>query len=64
MSWLNRIRSTASRAASNVLYRTRRLASSITPESVQRRVTNFGNWLTSRIGSEKIVEHVRANYPP
>ena len=71
MSWFNRTRSTASRAASNVLYGTRRLASSVIPELVQRRVTEFGNWLTGRVGPDqtpqflnKIVEHVRANYPP
>ena len=43
MSWLNRFRITASRAASNVLSGARRLASSIIPESVQRRLTDFGN---------------------
>ena len=71
MSWLNRIRSTASRTATNVLSGARRLASSVIPESVQRRVTDFGNWLTGRIGPEQtsqvlneIVEHVRTNYPP
>ena len=71
MSWLNRIRSTASRAASNVLSGARRLALSVIPEPVQRRVTDFGNWLTGRVGPEQtpqvlneIVEHVRTNYPP
>ena len=71
MSWLNRIRRTASRAASNVLSGARRLALSVIPEPVQRRVTNFGNWLTGRVGPEQtpqvldeIVEHVRMNYPP
>ena len=71
MSWLNRIRSTASRAASNVLSGARRLASNVIPESVQRRVTDFGNWITGYVGSEQIsrvlneiVEHVRTNYPP
>ena len=71
MSWLNRIRSTASRAASNVLSGVRRLASSAIPEPVQRRVTDFVNYLTGRIGPEQttqvlneIVEHVRTNYPP
>ena len=74
MSWFNRIRSTASRAASNVLSGARRLASSVIPESVQsctqRRVTDFGNWLTGHVGPEQtsqvlneIVEHVRTNYP-
>ena len=53
MSWINRIRRTASRAASNVLSRARRLASTIIPESVQRRVTNFGNWLTGHVGPEQ-----------
>ena len=70
MNWLNRIRSTGSRTASNVLSGARRLASSIIPESVQRRVTDFGNWLTGRVGSDQtpqvlneIVEHVRTNHP-
>ena len=70
MSWLNRIRSTASRAASKVLSGVRRLASNVIPESIQRRVTDFGNWITGYIGSEQIsrvlneiVEHVRTNYP-
>ena len=71
MSWLDRIRSTASTAASNVLSGARRLALSVIPEPEQRRVTNFGNWLTGRVGLEQtarvlneIVEHVRENYPP
>ena len=70
MSWINRIRSTASRAASNVLSKTRRLVSNVIPESVQRRVTDFGNCLTGHLGPEQtsqvlneIVEHVRTNYP-
>ena len=70
MSWLHRIRSTASRAASNVLSGARRLASTVIPESVQRRVTDFSNWLTGQVGPEQtsqvlneIVEHVRTNYP-
>ena len=53
MSWLNRFKTTASRAASNVLPGTRRLASSITPESVQRRLTDFGNWITGYVGPEQ-----------
>ena len=71
MSWLNTIRSTASRAASNVLSGARRLVSSVIPEPVQRKVTDFGNWLTGRVWPEQtpqvlneIVEHVRTNYPP
>ena len=74
MSWFNRIRSTASRTASNELSGARRLASSVIPESVQsvqRRVTDFGNWLTGYVRPgqtpqvlNEIVEHVRANYPP
>ena len=71
MSWINKIRSTASRAASNVLSGARRLTSTIIPESVQRRVTNLGNWLTGHVGPEQtsrvlneIVEHVKTNYPP
>ena len=70
-SWLDRIRSTASRAASNVLSGARRLALSVIPEPVQRRVTDFSNWLTDCVGPEQtpqvlneIVEHVRMNYPP
>ena len=71
MSWFNRIRSATSRLASNALSGARRLASNIIPESVQRRITDFGNWLTDRVGPEQtpqvlneIVEHVRRNYPP
>ena len=71
MSWINRIRSIASIAASNVLSRARRLASTVIPESVQRSVTDFGNWLTGHVGPEQtsrvlneIVEHVSTNYPP
>ena len=67
MSWLNKIRN----IASNVLSGVRRVASNIIPESVQRRVNDFGNWLTDRVGPEQtsqvlneIVEHVRTNYPP
>ena len=71
MSWLNRIRSATSRLASNALSGAWRLASNIIPESVQRRITDFGSWLTDRVGPDQIpqvlneiVEHVRANYPP
>ena len=71
MSWLNRIRSTASSLASNVLSGARQLALNIIPQSVQRRVTDFGNWITGYVGPEQtpqvldeIVEHVRTNYPP
>ena len=71
MSLLNRIRSTASSLASNVLPGARQLALNIIPESVQRRVTDFSNWLTGYVGPEQtpqvldeIVEHVRTNYPP
>ena len=56
MSWLNRITSTASRAASNFVSGARRLASSVIPEPVQRRVTDFGNWLTGRVGPEQMNE--------
>ena len=63
MSWFNRL-------TSNVLSGARRLASNIT-ESVRRRVTDFGNWITGYVGPEQtprvlreIVEHVRSNYPP
>ena len=38
---------------------------------MQRSITDFGNWLTGRVGPDQttqvlneIVEHVRANYPP
>ena len=71
MSWLNRIRSATSRLASNALSGARRLASNIIPEPVQRRITDFGNWLADRVGPDQIpqvlneiVEHVRTNYPP
>ena len=57
MSWLNRIRSTArstaSRTASNVLSGARQLASSVIPESVKRKVIDFGNWLTGHTGPDK-----------
>ena len=71
MSWFNRIRSATSRLASNALSGARRLASNIIPESVQRSITDFGNWLTGHVGPDQtpqvlneIVEHVRTNYPP
>ena len=71
MSWFNRIRSATSRLASNALSGARRLASNIIPEPVQRRITDFGNWLADRVGPDQtpqvlneIVEHVRTNYPP
>ena len=71
MSWFNRTRSATSRLASNALSGAWRLASNIIPESVQRRITDFGNWLTDRVGPDQIpqvlneiVEHVRINYPP
>ena len=70
MSWFNRIRSATSRLATNTLSVARRLASNIR-ESVQRSITDFGNWLTDHVGPEQtsqvlneIVEHVRTNYPP
>ena len=70
MSWFNRIRSVTSRLASNTLPGAMRLASNIIPESVQRRITDFGDWLIGRIGPDEtpqvlneIVEHVRVNYP-
>ena len=63
MSWFNRL-------TSNVLSGARRLASNIT-DSVRRRVTDFGNWLTGYVGPEQtsqvlreVAEHVRENYPP
>ena len=71
MSWFNRIRSATSRLASNALSGAWRLASNIIPESVQRRITDFGQWLTDRVGPDQtaqglneIVEHVRTIYPP
>ena len=70
MSWFNRIRSATSRLATNTLSGARQLASNIT-ESVQRSITDFGNWLTGRVGPEQtpqvlneITAHVRTNYPP
>ena len=71
ISWFNRIRSATSRLVSNALSGARRLASNIIPESVQRRITDFGNWLTGYVGPDQtpqvlneIVEYVRTNYPP
>ena len=71
MSWINRIRSTASRAASNVLSGAKRLVSNVIPILVQRKVIDFANWLTDYVEPEEtpqvsneIVEHVRTNYPP
>ena len=71
MSWINRIRSIASRVTTDVLSSARCLASIVIPEPVQRRLTDFGNWLTGLVGPEQtpqvlneIVEHVRTNYPP
>ena len=59
MSWFNRFTSGA-----------RRLASNIT-DSVRRRVTDFGNWLTGYVGPDQtsrvlreVAEHIRENYPP
>ena len=59
MSWFNRFTSGA-----------RRLASNIT-DSVRRRVTDFGDWLTGYVGPDQtsqvlreVAEHVRENYPP
>ena len=53
MSWFNRIRTIGSRLASSALSGVGRVASNITPESVQRRVNDFGNWLTGRVGPEQ-----------
>ena len=82
MSWHNRLRSATSRLATNTLSGARRLAtntlsgarrlaSNIIPESVQRRMTDFGYWLTGHVGLDQttqvldeITEHVRTNYPP
>ena len=71
MSWFNRIKNTASRVASAASSGVGRVASNIIPESIQRRVTDFGNWLTNCVGLEQtaqvldeIVELVRVNYPP
>ena len=68
MSWFNRIRNVTNRLASDTLSGARRLASNIT-ETVRRRVTNFGNWLTGYVGPEEtpqvlreIVEHVRSYF--
>ena len=58
MSWFNRFTSGA-----------RRLPSNIT-DSVRRRVTDFGSWLTGYVGPDQtpqvlreVAEHVRENYP-
>ena len=65
MCWFNRIRSTGRHAASNVLSGARRLASAVIPESIQRRVTDLGNWIADYVRPEQtsqvlneIVEHV------
>ena len=59
MSWFNRFTSGARRLASNMT------------DSVRRRVTDFGNWLTGYVGPDQtsrvlreVAEHVRENYPP
>ena len=59
MSWFNRFTSGVRRLASNVR------------DSVRRRVTDFGNWLTGYVGPDQtsqvlreVAEHVRENYPP
>ena len=59
MSWFNRFTSGARRLASNMA------------NSVRRRVTDFGNWLTGYVGPDQtsqvlreVAEHVRENYPP
>ena len=59
MSWFNRFTSGARRLASNIM------------DSVRRRVTDFGNWLTGYVGPDQtsqvlreVAEHVRENYPP
>ena len=63
--------SEARRLASNTLSGARRLASNIIPEPVQRRITDFGNWLTRHVGPDQtpqvldeITESIRTNYPP
>ena len=59
MSWFNRFTSGARRLASNMT------------DSVRRRVTDFGNWLTGYVGPDQtsrvlreVADHVRENYPP
>ena len=59
MSWFNRFTSGARRLAANMT------------NSVRRRVTDFGNWLTGYVGRDQtsrvlreVAEHVRENYPP
>ena len=59
MSWFNRFTSGARRLASNIM------------DSVRRRVTDFGNWLTNYVRPDQtsqvlreVAEHVRENYPP
>ena len=58
MSWFNRFTSGARRLACNIM------------DSVRRRVTDFGNWLTGYVGPDQtsqvlreVAEHVRENYP-
>ena len=71
MNLFNTITIAARRAASNVCSGARRLALAVVPESVQRRFTDFGNWLTGCVEPTQIphvlderAEHVRRNYPP
>ena len=59
MSWFNRFTSGARQLATNMT------------NSVRRRVTDFGNWLTGYVGLDQtsrvlrqVAEHVRENYPP
>ena len=59
MSWFNRCTSGARRLASSMM------------DSVRRRVTDFGNWLTGYVGPDQtsrvlreVAEHVRENYRP
>ena len=59
MSWFNRFTSGVKRLATNMT------------NSVRRRVTDFGNWLTGYVGPDQtsrvlreVAEHVRENYPP
>ena len=75
MSFFRRIGNAALNATSNVVSGVtsgaRRLASAVVPETVQRRISSFNDWLTSYVNPtqinqvlDEVTEHVRRNYPP
>ena len=61
----------ASNVVSGVSSAAQRVVSAVVPESVQRRVSSFNDWLTSYVEPtqinqvlDEVTEHVRRNYPP